>query len=141
MWTFCGRRRPITARAAAAGMVAVAACSGVNAQTYATPMAGISVPTSPSTSGARDAVATKSVTIKNFAFRPASITVKVGTTVTWTNGDADPHNVISRGSRGPLRSPTLHRGNTYKHTFTKTGRYAYLCTIHPYMTGTVVVTR
>jgi plastocyanin len=76
------------------------------------------------------------VTIKNFAYRPASITVKVRSTVIWTNGDQAPHTVTG----GPLRSATMHKGQTYKYTFTKTGRYAYLCTIHRFMTGTVVVT-
>lgn len=99
------------------------------------------MPTAPSTSGAGAAVATKSVTIKNFAFTPASIRVKVGSTVIWTNGDQDPHNVISRNRGGPLRSATMNKGNTYRYTFRKTGSYPYLCTIHPSMTGTVVVTR
>jgi amicyanin len=153
---FSGRRRYVAALAAAAGLVAVAAC-GAAPQTYgsstepstqtspatpmpATPMHGMSMPASPSTLGVGAVLATKSVSIKNFAFRPASITVKVRSTVTWTNGDQAPHNVTSQRSGGPLRSPTLNKGNTYKYTFTKTGRYAYLCTIHPFMTGTVVVT-
>jgi plastocyanin len=85
-------------------------------------------------------VGTKSVTIKNFAFGLASITVKVGSTVAWTNGDQDQHTVTSQGSGGPLRSATINNRETYKYTFTKTGSYAYRCTIHPFMTGTVVVT-
>jgi plastocyanin len=124
----------VAALAAVAGLAVVAASP-------ATSMRGMSMPTSPSTSGAGAAVATKSVTIKNFAFRPASITVKVGSTVTWTNGDQVSHDVTSQRSGRPLRSGTMNKGRTYKYTFTKTGRYAYLCTIHPSMTGTVVVTR
>jgi plastocyanin len=80
------------------------------------------------------------VTIKNFAFGPASVTVKVGSTVTWTNGDHDAHTVTSQDSGGPLQSATINNGETYQHTFTKAGRYAYRCSIHPFMTGTVVVT-
>jgi plastocyanin len=137
----CGRHRYVPALATAAGLVAVTACGGAVLQTYATPMPGVSMPTLPSTSGAGAPVATGSVTIKNFAFRPASITVKVGSTVIWTNGDRSPHNVISQQSGGPLRSAIMKKGGTYKYTFRKTGRYAYLCTIHPSMTGTVVVTR
>jgi plastocyanin len=151
MKKFSGRRRYVAALAASAGLVAVAACSGATPHTYGSntepstqpsspaksmptkPMGGMSIPSTP---GAGAVLATKSVSIKNFAFRPASITVKVRTTVTWTNGDQDPHNVTG----GPLRSATMHKGNTYKYTFTKTGRYAYKCTIHPFMTGTVVVT-
>jgi plastocyanin len=152
-----GRRRYLAALAAAAGLVAVAACGAAKPQIYgsntepstqpspattmpATPMPGMSMATSPSTSGAGAVVATKSVTIKNFAFGPASITLKVGSTVTWTNGDKDQHTVTSQNSAGPLRSAIINSGETYKYTFTKTGRYAYRCTIHPFMTGTVVVT-
>ncbi len=79
-----------------------------------------------------------SVAIRNFAFAPATVTVKVGTTLTWTNSDQDPHTVTATG--GAFRSPTLATGGTYRFTFTKPGRYDYLCTIHPFMTATVVVT-
>jgi len=86
-------------------------------------------------------VAGNAVTIKNFAFAPAAITVKAGTTVTWTNQDTDAHTVTSRqGSGGPLASAALGTGQSYTYTFTKPGTYAYLCTIHPYMTATVTVT-
>jgi plastocyanin len=156
MKKFSGRRRYVAALAASAGLVAVAACGAAKPQTYgsnaepstqpsspattmpakpmpAKPMRGMSTPSTP---GAGAVFATKSVSIKNFAFSPASITVKVRSTVTWTNGDQAPHTVTG----GPLRSATMHKGSTYKYTFTKTGRYAYRCTIHPFMTGTVVVT-
>jgi plastocyanin len=85
-----------------------------------------------------DPVATDSVAIKNFAFSPAMVTVKVGTTVTWTNGDQDSHTATATG--GAFRSPTLNTGDTFRYTFTRPGRYEYLCTIHPFMTATVVVT-
>src|SRR5690242_13161011 len=61
---------------------------------------------SPSGAPSGPAVATQSVAIKEFAFGPASITVKVGTTVTWTNEDQDPHTVTSQDKSGPLRSAT-----------------------------------
>ncbi|WP_223199539.1 plastocyanin/azurin family copper-binding protein [Solihabitans fulvus] len=93
-----------------------------------------------STSAQAGAAATNSVAIKDFAFAPATVTVPVGTTVTWTNSDQDPHTVTATESGSPLRSPTMNNGATYKYTFTKAGRYDYLCTIHPFMTGTVVVT-
>ena len=80
------------------------------------------------------------VAIKDFAFAPGATTVKVGTTVTWTNQDQDPHTVTSTGSGGPLRSPTLQTGQSYRYTFTKAGAFDYLCTIHPFMTATVTVT-
>lgn len=83
-------------------------------------------------------VATDAVSIKNFAFVPATITVKVGSTVSWTNADVDPHTVVDHG--GTFQSPTLNTGDTYHHMFTAPGRYEYLCSIHPFMTATVVVT-
>ncbi|MGW7008817.1 cupredoxin domain-containing protein [Streptomyces sp. NPDC054933] len=86
-------------------------------------------------------VATDSVAIKNFAFAPASITVKVGTTVTWTNQDTDAHTVTSQNNAGPLNSQPLNTGQSYSYTFTTPGTYSYLCTIHPFMTATVTVTR
>lgn len=80
------------------------------------------------------------IAIKNFAFSPAALVVRVGTTVTWTNKDAEAHTVTSAGPGGPLRSPALSTGQTYRYTFTTAGDYAYLCTIHPFMTATVKVT-
>ncbi|MFF4119655.1 cupredoxin domain-containing protein [Streptomyces sp. NPDC001714] len=81
------------------------------------------------------------VAIKNFAFAPAALKVPVGTTVTWTNQDTDAHTVTSAGSGGPLHSAALATHGTYSHTFTEPGTYSYLCTIHPFMTATVEVTR
>ncbi|GAA1663967.1 cupredoxin family copper-binding protein [Fodinicola feengrottensis] len=86
-------------------------------------------------------VATTSVSIKNFAFEPVTITVHVGAVVTWTNADQDSHTVTSVPPASQLQSPALNTSGVYRHTFTAAGTYAYLCTIHPFMTGTVVVTR
>ncbi|WP_152648782.1 cupredoxin domain-containing protein [Streptacidiphilus anmyonensis] len=86
-------------------------------------------------------VATDAVTIKNFAFAPAAMTVKVGTTVTWTNQDSDAHTVTSQNNTGPLNSQALNTGQSFSYTFTTPGTYHYLCTIHPFMTATVTVTR
>ena len=84
-------------------------------------------------------VATPAVTIENYGFTPAAITVKAGTTVMWTNKDEEPHSVVSTDE--PMHSPTLAgKDNTFWHTFTKPGRYAYNCGIHPFMHGTVEVT-
>lgn len=84
-------------------------------------------------------VATDTVAIENFAYSPATITVKAGTTVTWTNRDQDPHTVTAMND-GPFHSPTLNNGQSFRFTFTEPGRFDYLCTIHPFMTATVVVT-
>ena len=86
-------------------------------------------------------VAANSVLIKNFAFAPAAITVKVGTKVTWTNQDTDAHTVTSQNNAGPLNSQPLGTGQSYSYTFSAPGTYSYLCTIHPFMTATVTVTR
>ncbi|MGF7234135.1 MAG: plastocyanin/azurin family copper-binding protein [Frankia sp.] len=94
--------------------------------------------TGASAAGPASATAANEVSISNFAFLPATVTVRVGTTVTWTNKDSDAHTVTDK--TGTLNSPTLDTGATYRHTFTKPGRYSYLCTIHPFMTATVVVT-
>jgi amicyanin len=75
------------------------------------------------------------VTIKDFKFSPATLNVKVGTTVTFVQEDSVPHNVTG----GILQSPTLTTGQTYTATFTKAGTYPYICSIHPFMHGTVVV--
>ncbi|MGH3865518.1 MAG: cupredoxin domain-containing protein [Pseudonocardiaceae bacterium] len=91
-----------------------------------------------STPGAAASVASDAVTIQNFAFSPATVTIKAGTTVIWTNRDQDPHTVSAMS--GAFHSPTLNTGQSYQYTFTTPGRFDYLCTIHPFMTATVVVT-
>jgi plastocyanin len=83
------------------------------------------------------AAASGSVTIKNFAFAPASISVSVGDTVTWINQDSAPHTATGNG--GSFNTGTLKKGQSGSHTFTKAGRFAYICAIHPNMRGTVVV--
>lgn len=77
------------------------------------------------------------VNIDSFAFAPAELTVPAGTTVTWTNHDEDPHNVVAEG--GQFRSPTMGSGATFSYVFATPGTYAYVCGIHPFMHGTVVV--
>src|SRR5260370_26933627 len=78
------------------------------------------------------------VKISQLAFSPASVTVPVGGTVTWTNSDTVDHTVTSMG-KGPLGSATLNTGGTYSSTFTTAGTYMYYCAIHPDMMGMVVV--
>lgn len=72
-------------------------------------------------------------------FAPKTLSVKVGTVVTWTNGDAMPHTVTSTGN-GPA-SGTLSKGQSYSYTFAKVGTFAYHCSIHPSMTAKVIVTK
>lgn len=78
------------------------------------------------------------VTIDNFTFSPATLTVSVGTTVTWTNGDDIPHTVVSAGDPRAFKSNALDTGDKFSFTFTKAGSYPYFCSIHPKMTGRIV---
>ena len=76
------------------------------------------------------------VKIGNFTFGPHELKVKAGTTVTWTNEDDMPHTVVSANN---FRSKVLDTEGTYSFTFTTPGTYKYFCSLHPHMTGTVVV--
>ncbi len=78
------------------------------------------------------------VNIDGFAFAPATLTVSAGTTVTWTNRDEEPHTVAA--SDGSFHSPGMGTGATFSHIFSTAGRFDYICSIHPMMHGTVVVT-
>lgn len=78
-----------------------------------------------------------SVSIKNFAFNPTPLTVKVGTTVTWTNNDTVPHKIKS----STFNSETLSNGQSYAFTFSAVGEYNYSCAIHPSMLGKIIVTQ
>ena len=77
------------------------------------------------------------VRIDNFSFGPAELTVPVGTTVTWTNRDDIPHTVVSIDKL--FKSKVLDTDQTFSFTFSKPGTYPYFCSIHPKMTGKVVV--
>lgn len=94
------------------------------------------------TSATPTAVATTTVTIQNMAFSPSVITVKQGSTVTWTNQDTVAHTVTADATGQPNSpaSPSIAPGGTYNHTFTSTGTFHYHCKIHPDMTATVIVT-
>jgi amicyanin len=80
------------------------------------------------------------VAIKNFAFSPAELTVKKGTTVKWTNSDDTAHNVIESDDKTGPSSPLLDKNQSYSFTYNKAGTYTYKCSVHPYMTGSVTVT-
>jgi amicyanin len=79
------------------------------------------------------------VGITDFKFVPATLTVPVGTTVTWTNNDEEPHAIAAKD--GSFHGPGMDTHGTYSFTFTNPGSYNYVCSIHPFMTGTVVVTK
>jgi plastocyanin len=81
--------------------------------------------------------ANAAVQIDNFVFGPQTLTVPVGTTVTWTNSDDIPHTSVS--TEGVFKSKVLDTDEKFTYTFTKAGTYPYYCTIHPKMTGKIVV--
>ena len=79
------------------------------------------------------------VKIDNFSFGPATLTVAVGTTVTWTNRDDIPHTVVSTDDPKVFKSKVLDTDEKFSYTFTKAGTFPYFCSVHPKMTGTVIV--
>ena len=94
-------------------------------------LAGIAVMAAPA--GAEDTA----VKIENFTFAPQRLTVKAGTTVTWTNGDDIPHALAS--TTKAFKSKVLDSEDKFSFTFTTAGVYEYFCSLHPHMTGTIVV--
>jgi plastocyanin len=77
------------------------------------------------------------VKIDNFTFVPQHVTVKPGTTVTWVNDDDIPHAIAATGKE--FRSKVLDTNDKYSFTFTTAGTFEYFCSLHPHMTGTIVV--
>lgn len=77
------------------------------------------------------------VVIDHFAFGPNVITVAAGTTVTWVNNDVEPHTVVSNDNK--FQSEAMDTGDRFSVTFDKAGSYGYFCSLHPHMTGKVVV--
>ena len=89
------------------------------------------------TASAQQKTETAEVKIDNFSFGPGTLTVPLGTTVTWTNRDDIPHTVVS--TEGAFKSKVLDTDEKFSFTFSKAGSYPYFCSIHPKMTGKVVV--
>ena len=81
--------------------------------------------------------AAKQIIVDNFSFAPAATAVTVGATITWTNRDDVPHNIVSTEKK--FASPVLDTDEQFSHTFGAAGTYKYYCSIHPKMTGEVVV--
>jgi 3',5'-cyclic-AMP phosphodiesterase len=81
--------------------------------------------------------AAKQVVVDNFSFAPTIAAVAAGSTVTWTNRDDVPHNIVSTDQK--FKSPVLDTDEQFSHTFATPGTYKYFCSIHPKMTGQVVV--
>ena len=79
----------------------------------------------------------QTVSIDNFTFTPAVLTVAPGDTVTWTNADDIPHTVTATDHS--FRSRPLDTNDRFSQTFATPGKYVYFCSIHPHMTGTIIV--
>jgi amicyanin len=82
---------------------------------------------------------TAEVKIDNFSFGPETLTIAVGTTVTWTNRDDIPHTVVASDAAKTFKSKVLDTDEKFSFTFAKAGTYPYFCSVHPKMTGKVVV--
>jgi plastocyanin len=80
----------------------------------------------------------KTVVIQNFSFKPAHITIKRGTRVTWINKDTSPHTATAKNGNS-FDSGLLRKGQRYSHTFKSAGKKPYFCKIHPHMKGSVTV--
>ena len=83
------------------------------------------------------AASAATVDIDNFAFTPAALTITAGTTVTWKNEDDSPHRIGDKN--GTFKSAALDTDDSFSHTFAAPGEYPYICTIHPYMVGKIIV--
>jgi len=131
------------------GALAASACGGGSddkTTPAATPAAGTPKATTQATQTAATPKATQaattpqaegaSVEIKNFAFDPDTVTIKVGQTVTWTNQDSVVHTVTGDGG---IESDNLSKGDSYSKTFDTEGTFDYHCSIHPSMKGQVIV--
>jgi plastocyanin len=88
---------------------------------------------------AQEKMSTMEVKIDNFSFGPVTLTVPVGTTVTWVNRDDIPHTVVSTDDSKTFKSKVLDTDEKFSFTFSKAGTYPYFCSIHPKMTGKVIV--
>jgi plastocyanin len=88
---------------------------------------------------AQEKTSTVEVKIDNFSFGPLTPTVPVGTTVTWINRDDIPHTVVSTDDSKTFKSKVLDTDEKFSFTFRKAGTYPYFCSIHPKMTGKVIV--
>ena len=126
-----------------AGCGSSSTAATTSAPTATVPPTATSAPAAPTTAPAPPTAVSGSqvaITIQGFAFSPQQITVKTGTTVTWTDMDSVAHTVTSLSGPASFNSgPLTASGGTFKFTFAQAGTYQYHCMIHPVMTATIVV--
>lgn len=123
----------------AAGILLLAGCSASRSDAHPSVMLKPDAAAMPSITASPPSANANQVAIDGFAFVTATLTVGAGTTVTWTNRDEEPHTVAA--SDGSFHSPGMGAGATFAHTFATAGTFDYVCSIHPMMRGTVVVTQ
>ncbi|HEY4748677.1 MAG TPA: plastocyanin/azurin family copper-binding protein [Steroidobacteraceae bacterium] len=126
----------------ALGGALAAGCGSSSSSSSNTSSAPAAAPPATSSAAAAPAAAagTVAVSMKNIQFVPKSVTAKVGQTVKWTNDDSVDHNVTAT-SGATFKSSNFGQGGTYVQKLTKAGTIKYVCTIHPGMGGTLVVTQ
>jgi plastocyanin len=112
-----------------AGIIILSGCSS-----YGTP-AKTSLANTPAQTSATAQTQSNAINIQNFAFSPATLTVKKGAVVTWTNNDSVPHQIKS----ATFNSSSLSKGQTFSFTFNDAGSFDYSCAIHPSMSGKIIV--
>ncbi|MBV9918822.1 MAG: cupredoxin domain-containing protein [Solirubrobacterales bacterium] len=130
-------------------LIALAGCgsssSSSSATSSAAPASSTSASAASSTSGAASGAAsaggTVKVTMKNLAFAPPAVNAKVGRTVEWVNDDQPPHNVTYVSGPKFTSSGTMNMGATFKLKLSQPGTIHYVCTIHPFMKATIVVSK
>jgi len=108
------------------GVFILSGCSGTS---------NTAVPAGQTPTSAQTVVTSNSINIQNFAFSPATLTVKKGATVTWTNNDSAPHQIKS----ATFNSSQLSKGQSFSFTFDAVGTFDYSCSIHPSMLGKIIV--
>jgi plastocyanin len=124
--------------------VLLGGCGGSDSASVKSETASTSPTTAPSTSPTTSTpTSAAAVTVKQFQFMPAELTVKAGTTVTWTNQDQILHTATFGATPGTadgtFDGPMDGPGKSVSHTFDRPGRYPYFCSRHNFMTGTIVV--
>ncbi|MDX6528780.1 MAG: hypothetical protein QOH41_1070 [Blastocatellia bacterium] len=105
-----------------------------------TDMSKMEMPAKPSPAAGKDMqtpATANQVMVENFSFQPVTLTVKAGTTVTWVNHDDEPHTVNENNKT--FKSGTLDTDAKFSYKFTSPGTYSYFCSLHPRMTGQIIV--
>ncbi|HEY3199490.1 MAG TPA: plastocyanin/azurin family copper-binding protein [Actinomycetes bacterium] len=118
-------------------VLAVAGCGSSGGGTSSSASSTPASTATPTSGGSAAASGGSTVEIANFMFTPMTLTVSAGTTVTWKFDDSTPHTVAADDNS--FMSPPMSKGQTYTHTFATAGTVKYHCSIHPFMTGVVVV--